>query len=157
MPGIIASKDEANGPPRAMGVVMMDVALAERLLRAMNAHDIESFVECFAPGYMSEQPAHPDRAFSGREQVDTNWSSIFRDVPDLSAELLRTSISDDEEWSEWRIHGTRRDGSPMEMRGVIISGIREGKFAWARLYLELVEDGGAGITKAVEDITRGRT
>ena len=25
-----------------------------------------------------------------------------------------------------RIHGTRRDGSPMEMRGVIINGIREG-------------------------------
>lgn len=135
---------------------MMGVPVAERLLRAMNAHDIEGFVECFAPGYESEQPAHPDRAFSGRDQVHTNWSSIFRDVPELRGELLRTSSSDDEEWSEWRIHGTRRDGSPMEMRGVIINGIRDGRIAWGRLYLELVEDGGAGITRAVEDITRGR-
>lgn len=135
---------------------MVDMPVAERLLRAMNAHDIEGFIECFAPDYESEQPAHPDRAFSGRDQVHTNWSSIFRDVPDLRAELLRTSTSDDEEWSEWRIHGTRRDGSPMEMRGVIINGIREGTIAWARLYLELVEDQGAGIATAVENITRGR-
>jgi hypothetical protein len=42
------------------------------------------------------------------------------------------------------------------MRGVIINGIREGGIAWARLYLELVEDRGAGITAAVEEITRGR-
>ena len=52
---------------------MMGAPVAERLLRAMNAHDIEGFVECFAPGYESEQPAHPDRAFSGRDQVHTNW------------------------------------------------------------------------------------
>jgi ketosteroid isomerase-like protein len=135
---------------------MVGVPVAERLLRAMNAHDIEAFVECFAPDYMSEQPAHPDRAFSGRDQVRTNWSAIFRDVPDLRGELLRTSTSDGEEWGEWRIDGTRRDGSPMEMRGVIINGIREGRIAWARLYLELVEDRGAGITAAVEEITRGR-
>jgi hypothetical protein len=122
----------------------------------MNTHDIERFVECFAPGYESEQPVHPDRAFSGRDQVHTNWSSIFHDVPDLRRELLRTSTSDDQEWSEWRIHGTRRDGSPMEMRGVIINGIRKERIVWARLYLELVEDGGAGITTAVEDIGRGR-
>ena len=135
---------------------MVAESVAERLLRAMNAHDIEAFVECFAPGYKSEQPAHPDRAFSGRDQVHTNWSSIFRDVPDLRGELLHTSSSDEEEWSEWRIQGTRRDGSLMEMRGVIINGVRDGRIAWARLYLELLEEGGAGITMAVEDITRGR-
>jgi ketosteroid isomerase-like protein len=134
---------------------MVGVPVTERLLTAMNAHDIEGFVECFAPDYESEQPAHPDRAFRGRDQVHTNWSSIFRDVPDLRGELLRESSSDGEEWGEWRIHGTRRDGTPMEMRGVIINGIREGRIASARLYLELVEDDGAGIAAAVEDITRG--
>ena len=49
----------------------------ERLNAAMNAHDIEAFVECFEEDYESEQPAHPDRAFRGREHVRRNWSAIF--------------------------------------------------------------------------------
>jgi hypothetical protein len=119
----------------------------------MNAHDIDRFLDCFAADYHSEQPAHPDRAFSGREQVRENWSAIFADVPDLQAELLRTAGSDGQEWGEWWIHGTRQDGSRMELRGVIINGIEDDHVAWARLYLELVEEGGAGISAAIDRIT----
>ncbi len=119
----------------------------------MNAHDIERFVECFASDYRSAQPAHPDRAFAGRDQVRTNWSAIFSEVPDVQGELLRTAVSDGEEWGEWWIHGTRQDGSQMEMRGVIINGIEDDRIAWARLYLELVEKGGAGISAAVDRVT----
>jgi hypothetical protein len=32
--------------------------LSERLLDAINAHDLDAFVACFDPGYSSEQPAH---------------------------------------------------------------------------------------------------
>jgi hypothetical protein len=45
------------------------VSVAERLNVAMNAHDIEAFVACFAEDYESERPAHPDRAFRGREKM----------------------------------------------------------------------------------------
>ena len=127
--------------------------VSERLREAMNAHDIEAFVDCFEPDYRSEQPAHPDRAFAGREQVRANWSSIFEDVPDVRGELVRTAGSDAEEWGEWHISGTRRDGSRMEMRGVIINDIREQRIASAHLYLELVEHGGAGIEAAVDRVT----
>lgn len=134
---------------------MARAAISERLRSAMNAHDIDSFVACFAYDYRSEQPAHPDRAFGGRDQVRTNWSTIFREVPDVQGELIRSFVSDGEEWAEWRIHGTRQDGSRMEMRGVIINGIRNDHIAWARLYLELVEESGAGIDAAVHRITAG--
>ena len=40
--------------------------MMDRVLAAMNAHDIDAFVACFATDYRSEQPAHPDRAFSGQ-------------------------------------------------------------------------------------------
>lgn len=132
---------------------MTDALITQRLLEAMNSHDIDAFVDCFAEDYRSEQPAHPDRAFGGRGQVRTNWTAIFADVPDVQGELLRAVAAGNEEWSEWHIHGTRRDGSPMEMRGVIVNGIRDGKISWARLYLELVERQGAGITAAVQRIT----
>jgi hypothetical protein len=39
------------------------------LLEAMNAHDLDAFVACFAPDYRSEQPVHPSRAFEGNDKV----------------------------------------------------------------------------------------
>ena len=55
----------------------------------MNAHDIDAFVALFAPDYDSVQPAHPDRAFTGSEQVRKNWTEIFAGVPDFRSELVR--------------------------------------------------------------------
>ena len=132
---------------------MVTEAVSERLRAAMNAHDIDRFVDCFTPDYRSEQPAHPDRAFGGRDQVRANWSATFQEVPDVRGELVRSVVSGGEEWGEWRISGRRRDGTHLEMRGVIINRIRGDRIAWARLYLELVEEGGAGIAAAVERIT----
>jgi ketosteroid isomerase-like protein len=127
--------------------------VAERLREAMNARDIESFVACFADDYDSEQPAHPDRAFRGRAQVRANWSQVFEGVPDFHAELRATAAAGDTEWSEWRWQGTQTDGSPLDMAGVIVAGVHEGALVWARLYVEPVEEGGAGIDAAVDRMT----
>ena len=127
--------------------------VAERLNEAMNAHDIDAFVECFDEQYDSEQPAHPDRAFRGREQVRLNWSSIFASVKDFSSELVRADAVGDTEWSEWRWRGTQSDGTPLDMAGVIVAGVRDGRLQWARLYVEPVEQGGAGIDAAVRQIS----
>jgi ketosteroid isomerase-like protein len=125
---------------------------AERIAAAMNAHDVDAFVACLAEDYDSAQPAHPDRAFRGREQVRENWSAIFESVRDFRAELVRAAAMGDVEWSEWRWQGTQPDGSRLEMAGVIVLGIRDGSVAWARLYVEPVEQGGAGIGAAVRDM-----
>jgi ketosteroid isomerase-like protein len=128
-------------------------AVATALLEAMNGHDIEAFVSLFAPDYDSRQPVHPDRAFRGRDQVRANWSAIFSGVPDFRAELVATAIEGNTVWSEWRWRGTHEDGSRLEMAGVIIFGTRAGAVAWARLYVEPVEQGGAGIDTAVRQIS----
>jgi len=60
--------------------------VAAALVEAMNAHDIDAFVSLFAPDYDSRQPAHPDRAFVGRDQVRANWSAMFAGIPDFRAE-----------------------------------------------------------------------
>ena len=39
------------------------------------------------------------------------------------------------------------------MVGVIIFGVRDERVAWARLYVEPVEQAGAGIEAAVRDMT----
>jgi ketosteroid isomerase-like protein len=126
--------------------------VAERLRAAMNAHDIEAFVACFDEAYESEQPAHPDRAFKGREQVRRNWSAVFEGVRDFHAELVETSAAGESEWSEWRWRGTHADGTALDMAGVMVCGVRDGRLASARLYFEPVEQGGAGIDAVVRRI-----
>jgi ketosteroid isomerase-like protein len=132
-----------------MGATREPTLVVERLNEAMNAHDIEAFVACFDDDYQSEQPAHPDRAFRGREQVRRNWSAIFEGVPDFRSELVRSTGSGETEWSEWRWRGTQPDGTALDMAGVIVCGVRDGHLIWARLYVEPIEQSGAGIDAAV--------
>jgi ketosteroid isomerase-like protein len=131
----------------------MSAEVVERVDAALNARDIEAFVVLFAPDYDSVQPAHPDRAFAGREQVRENWSAVFEGVPDFSSELVRTCGGGETVWSEWRWRGTQAEGGRLDMAGVIVMGIRDDRIAWARLYVEPVEEAGAGIDSAVQRMT----
>ena len=128
----------------------------ERLVAAQNAHDIDAFVACFAPDYSSEQPAHPDRAFVGSEQVRKNWTGMFASVPDFRAELLDSATQGSTAWGEFEWHGTKADGSPLHSRGVIIGTVRNGMLVAARLYMSDVEPAGRGIEAAVDEMTGQR-
>ncbi len=119
----------------------------------MNDRDIESFVLLFAVDYDSQQPAHPDRAFRGRDRVRENWSSIFAAVPDFSADLVDVAAAGDTLWTEWRWRGTHADNSRLEMAGVIVMGVRDGLISWGRLYVEPIEQAGAGIDAAVAEMS----
>ncbi len=128
----------ANGPR----------AVVERLSRAVNAHDLDALASCFAVDYRNETPAHPARGFEGRPQVRRNWEQIFGAVPDITAEV-RWIVDDATVWSEWEMRGTRRDGSPHLMRGVVIFGVDGDEATWARFYLEPVQEGGDNTDEAI--------
>jgi ketosteroid isomerase-like protein len=114
-------------------------AVVERLVAAVNAHDLDALAACFAGDYRNETPAHPRRGFRGREQVRRNWTQLFEGVPDLRAQVL-SAAEGDRVWTEWDISGTRGDGAPFAMRGVVIFGVGGGLIASARFYLEPVEE-----------------
>lgn len=120
-------------------------AMVDRLCRATNAHDLDALVACFAPDYRNETPAHPERAFTGREQVRRNWQQIFAVISDVRAEVLRLAVDGDTVWSEWEHRGTRPDGSQHVMRGVVIFGVEDGVAAWARFYLEPLQERGENV------------
>jgi ketosteroid isomerase-like protein len=124
-------------------------AMLERLLRATNDHDLEAVVACFTPDYRNETPAHPERGFIGKDQVRKNWTQIFAAIPDLTAEVVRCAVDGDTVWTEWEHRGTRPDGTPHVMRGVVIFGVADGLAAWARFYLEPVQEGAGGVDEAV--------
>jgi ketosteroid isomerase-like protein len=127
--------------------------VCERLLEAGNAHDIEAHMACFAEDYHSEQPAHPNRTFTGSDQVRENWSRMFDRIPDFSSELVRLAVIENTEWAEWVWRGTKEDGTPLDERGVTIMGIRDGRIAWGRLYMEETEREGADIVETVRRMT----
>ncbi len=131
-------------------------AMVERLCRAANDHDLTALVACFAPGYRNETPAHPDRGFTGRDQVRRNWQQIFAAIPDLRTEVLRHAVAGHTVWTEWEHRGTRPDGSRHLMRGVVIFGVSGGLADWARFYLEPVSEDGKGVDAAVrQQLTPG--
>lgn len=126
------------------------MAVVERLRDATNAHDLEAIVACFRADYRNETPVHPARGFVGHDQVRRNWTRILAAVPDVSTVIVAAVADGDTVWSEWEHRGTRADGSPHHLRGVIVFSVQNALISTARFFLEPVVDGGEGIAVTVE-------
>ena len=127
-----------------------------RLVVAMNAHDLDAAAGFIHVDYRSEQPAHPGRAFVGRAQMRANWEAMFAGVPDFHAEICRSVQDGETTWTEWRWSGTLSDGQAFEMRGVTLFEITDDQIVAGRLYLEEVEREVIGIEQAVEGLSGRR-
>ena len=123
-------------------------ALVDRLCRVTNNHDLEALVDCFAEDYVNEAPAHPARGFRGRDQVRRNWEQILGAIRDFNASV-RWVEDGSTVWSEWDMHGTLPDGRPHRMAGVVVFGVEDGRFTWARFYLEPVDPDTSGVDEAI--------
>lgn len=128
----------------------------DRLVGAVNGHDLEGLVSCFAEDYVNETPVHPQRGFRGSDQVRTNWAQIFAGVPDMKAAVLRRAESDGEVWTEWDMSGSRgENGGPFLMRGVVIFGIRADVISSARFYLEPAEEASGDVDAHTRRVVTG--
>ncbi|MEA2828170.1 MAG: hypothetical protein QOG43_2609 [Actinomycetota bacterium] len=125
----------------------------DRLLAAINGHDLEAMVSCFAADYLNETPVHPPRGFRGQAQVRNNWSQIFAAVSDIHARVLASSLDGDTLWTEWDMTGIRTDGAPFLMRGVVIFGLAGDTIGSARFYLEPVEDSSGDVDTHTRRVT----
>ena len=112
-------------------------SVIELMAEALNQHDLQAFLECFDPRYHSEQPAHPNRGFGGKEQVRKNWSDMFESFPNFEADLLRHTTDEGVVWGEWHWRATG-----LKMAGATIMGVEGDRIVWARLYMEEVEEDG---------------
>ena len=79
--------------------------VVDRLVVAMNAHDLDAAAGLFHRDYRSEQPAHPAPGFVGPAQMRANWQAMFAGIPTSIAELCRSIEHGDTTWSEWRLVG----------------------------------------------------
>lgn len=125
------------------------LTLAARLRDAVNRHDLEAMIGCFAADFVNETPIHPARSFRGRDQVRKNWAQIFAAVPNLEADMIDGASQGDTVWTEWEMRGTRVDGARHLMRGVSIFKVVDDEFGSVRFFLEPVEQGGGDVDAAV--------
>ena len=128
----------------------------DRLVAAMNAHDLDAAAALVHEDYRSEQPAHPGRAFVGGATMRANWAAMFAGIPDFHAEVVSTAQAGSTTWTEWHWSGTRTDGQSFEVRGVTLFEVHDGRITAGRLYLEDVERDAVSIEQAVEDLSGRR-
>jgi limonene-1,2-epoxide hydrolase len=143
-----------SGTSSALEVGMAEVI--DRLVRALNAHDVDAASALIDAHYRSAQPAHPARAFAGRAQMHANWTAMLAGIPDFHADVLRSTDDGPITWTEWHWSGTRTDGQPFEVRGVTLFEIGGDLIVSGRLYLEDVERERIGIEDAVEFLSGER-
>ena len=117
----------------------MSTDVVRRMERAMNAHDLDGFADCFTEDFRSVHPIHPERSFAGRERMRSNWAELFARVPDLVATVPQSVADGDQVWSEWEIGGTTVDGEQYLTRGVAILRLRRERIASVRFYLDNVD------------------
>jgi len=130
-------------------------SMARRLEEALTSHDLESLVALFADDYRCEWPCRPDRSFTGRGQVRTNWQELFEGIPDVRWALLRQAATAEIEWAEWAVAGTTLNGASVSMRGVTILGVAGDLISWSRFYLEPVVHDGVSVYAAVAATVSG--
>lgn len=127
-----------------------------RLVTAMNAHDLDALAALVHQDYRSVQPAHPSRAFVGRDQMRANWEAMFAGISDFHAAVTRSVEDGDTNWSEWQWSGTRHDRQAFDVRGVTLFEIVGGQIVAGRFYLEDVERQAIVIEEAVEALSGQR-
>lgn len=136
-------------------VMTTDAAeVVERWTQALTDHNLEDAVSCFATDYRDHAPARRGEEVTGREQVRTNFAALFGSIADLRAELLGSVVDGNTVWMEWRLSGTRTDGTPMEFVGVNIFEVKGRYFTRGRIYTELVRDSG-DVDSQVDLMTHG--
>ena len=89
-----------------------------RLVVAMNAHDLDAAAGFNHEDYRSEKLAHPGRAFVGRAQMRANWVVDVRGGSRLPRRGCRSVQDGETTWyptANWS--GTLSDWQAFEMRG----------------------------------------
>ena len=131
--------------------------MVDRLCDAVNGHDLDALAACFAADYRNETPVHPARGFVGRDRCAATGSSSSAASPTSRGSVTARVETPDGVWTEWEMHGTRRDGEAHRMRGVVIFGVAGAEITDARFYLEPVDDDTSGVDAAIDRLVPTET
>ncbi len=100
---------------------------------AWNAHDLDRLMRLFTDDCVFDASGGPDvhgERFEGRDAVRSAFASVLASMPDAHWGGGRHSVlADDYGVSEWRLTGTRDDGSRLDVLGCDFLTVRDGRIA----------------------------
>ena len=99
----------------------------ERVLAALNAHDVEAFVACYAPGATIEDGCDTVLV-RGHDELRQRYGPLFERFPDVRVEpLVRTAVG------EYVVQEEQVTGRGEAERHVAVYTIRDGLIVRERL------------------------
>lgn len=106
--------------------------LLENHCAAWNAHDIDALMALITDDCVfdaSAGPAPHGARHEGRAAVRAAFLTVWETFPDAQWAEGRHSVAGSRGFSEWIFRGTRRDGVRVEVRGLDVLELRDGRIA----------------------------
>lgn len=117
------------------------VALLERILDALNRHDLEAILACFADDAVMEMPRGPEpwgARCVGKVAIREGLVSRFAGIPDVRYNEARHWARADRGVSEWLLTGTKLNGESVAVRGCDLWEFRDGLVVRKDSYWKIV-------------------
>jgi steroid delta-isomerase-like uncharacterized protein len=108
------------------------LALLERHCAAWNAHDIDALMALVTDDCVFDAAAGPGphgARHAGRAAVREAFVAVWQTFPDAQWCDARHSVVGGRGFSEWTFRGTRRDGVCVEVRGLDVLELRDGRIS----------------------------
>ena len=109
---------------------MSAVDLLDKFAAAWNAHDVDALLECMTEDgifYGSAGPEPDGATHQGQEALRTSYAALWQMFPDAAWNDVNHFVDGDRAVTEWRFTGTKADGSKVNVRGVDVFTLRDGK------------------------------
>jgi len=110
--------------------------------RAFNRGDIDGILACVTDNFEWRLAAGPDapdgRIVRGKEEVRAALEARDRDIAEMRFSETEVSIAGDKVFGSFRATGRKRDGTPIDVRGLDIYRIENGKIALKDSYWKMI-------------------
>jgi len=120
-----------------------NIQLAEQAIAALNARDIDRYLQRIDESYIGESETAPG-PIRGPEGVRQNFNMLLTAFPDLHLEIEQILATADHVVTRVRITGTQRGSfagiaptnKSVSWRGCTVSEVRNGKVVRSRVYAD---------------------
>ena len=127
-----------------MGSVPAEImVLMKRFGKAFNKADVDGILACVTDDFEWRLAAGPDapdgRIVRGKDEVRAALEERDREFAEMRFSETEVSIAGDKVFGSFRATGKKRDGTPIDMRGLDIYRVEGGKIALKDSYWKLIE------------------
>ena len=114
----------------------------KEILEAFNRHDTDAIMSYFVDDCTFDMPRGPDpwgTRLAGKDRVREGIASRFAGIPDVHYGEDCHFVCGNRGVSEWRLRGTTRAGTPVDVRGCDLWEFAGGKVVRKDSYWKIVE------------------